>query len=47
MKILSPFLAGFAMAMAMHTDKPEVATWVAMFFIAIVGTIAFTHLEGK
>lgn len=47
MKTLAPFLAGFALAMAMHTDKPEVASWVTMFFIAIVGTIAFTYLEDK
>ena len=45
MKVLSPFLGGFALAMAMHTYKPEVAFWVTMFFIAIVGTIAFNCLE--
>lgn len=46
MKVLSPFLAGFSLPMAMHaTTDNEIATWITLFVIALIGTIAFTCLE--
>lgn len=46
MKVLSPFLGGFALAMAMNTtNSSEIASWVTLFFVSIVGTIAFNYLE--
>ena len=46
MKVLSPFLAGFAMAMAMNTATDDgIALWITLFFVSIIGTIAFNSLE--
>ena len=48
MKILSPFLAGFAMAFSMNaiTDD-EIALWIVLFIASMLGTMAFTYLENK
>lgn len=44
MKVLSPFLNGFALAMAMN-DGANAETWIALFFLSMVGTIAFHCLK--
>ena len=48
MKILCPFLAGFSMAFSMNaiTDD-EIALWITLFVLSILGTMVFTYLEDK
>ena len=44
MKVLCPFLNGFALAMAMN-DSTNAVNWIALFFLSMIGTIAFNCLE--
>ena len=48
MKILCPFLAGFSMAFSMNaTTYDEIATWITLFALSMLGTMVFTYLEDK